>query len=52
MSATHEVLAAGTPVLGNGRWRPAWRGRLRGSDLTWVIAFVAPYAAVFFAFAV
>jgi multiple sugar transport system permease protein len=38
--------------LGNGRWRPAWRGHLHGSDLTWAIAFVVPYAAVFFAFAV
>jgi multiple sugar transport system permease protein len=50
MSATQQVLAAGRPVLGNGRWRPAWRGHLRGSDLTWPIAFVVPYAAVFFAY--
>src|SRR5262245_41338794 len=52
MSATQQVLAAGRPVLGNGRWRPAWRGHLQTSDLTWAIAFVVPYAAVFFAFAV
>src|SRR5215472_6588624 len=52
MSATQRVLAAGRPVLGNGRWRPAWRGHLQISDLTWAIAFVVPYAAVFFAFAV
>jgi multiple sugar transport system permease protein len=52
MSATQQVLVAGRPVLGNGRWPPAWRGHLRGSDLTWAIAFVVPYAAVFFAFAV
>src|SRR5262245_21919070 len=51
MSATQQVLAAGRPVLGNGRWRPAWRGHLQISDLTWAIAFVVPYAAVFFAFA-
>ena len=52
MSATQHVLAAERPVLGNGRWRPAWRGHLHGSDLTWAIAFIVPYAAVFFAFAV
>ena len=52
MSATQQVPAAGRPVLGNGRWRRAWRGHLHGSDLTWAIAFVVPYAAVFFAFAV
>ncbi len=52
MSAKQHVLAAGRPVLGNGRWRPAWRGHLQISDLTWAIAFVVPYAAVFFAFAV
>ncbi len=32
--------------------RPAWRGRLHGSELIWAIAFVVPYAAVFFAFVV
>jgi multiple sugar transport system permease protein len=52
MSATQQVLAAGRPVLGNGRWRPAWREHRHNSDLTWAIAFVVPYAAVFFAFAV
>jgi hypothetical protein len=52
MSTTQQVLAVGRPVLGNGRWRPAWRGHLHGSDLTLAIAFVVPYAAVFFAFAV
>ena len=52
MSAAQQVLAAERPVFGNGRWRPAWRGHLQISDLTWAIAFVVPYAAVFFAFAV
>jgi multiple sugar transport system permease protein len=52
MSGTQDVFAAGRPVLGNGRWRPVWHGHLRGSELTWAIAFIAPYAAVFFAFAV
>jgi len=52
MSPAQRVLAAGKPVLGNGEWRPAWRGQLHGSELTWAIAFVVPYAGVFFAFAV
>jgi multiple sugar transport system permease protein len=53
MAGPQKGFASATPsVLGNGRWRPAWRGHLHGSDLTWSIAFVVPYAAVFFAFAV
>jgi multiple sugar transport system permease protein len=51
MSGAQQVLAAGRPAVGSGR-RPAWRGRPRGSELVWAIAFVVPYAAVFFAFAV
>jgi multiple sugar transport system permease protein len=51
MGATQQVLAAGGPVARPGRRRPAWRGRLHGSEWTWAIAFVVPYAAVFLAFA-
>ena len=51
MSGT-RVFAAGRPGVGRGRWRPAWRGALRGSDVTWAIAFIAPYAAVFLGFVV
>src|SRR5436305_1141817 len=43
--------AAGLPALHRPR-RPSWRGNLHGSDFTWAIAFVVPYAAVFLAFAV
>jgi multiple sugar transport system permease protein len=60
MSGTQQVLAAGRPptgrleagrpAIGNGRGRP-WHGRLHRSDVTWAIAFVVPYAAVFLAFA-
>jgi multiple sugar transport system permease protein len=32
------------------RRRRAWRGGLQGSEYTWAIAFLIPYAAVFFAF--
>jgi multiple sugar transport system permease protein len=52
MSTTRQVLATGRPVVGNGRWRPIWRRRLHRTEITWAIAFVVPYAAVFFAFAV
>src|ERR1700751_5343463 len=30
--------------------RRIWRGGLQGSEFTWAIAFVVPYAAVFVAF--
>ena len=30
--------------------RRLWRGGLQGSEITWAIAFVIPYAAVFLAF--
>jgi multiple sugar transport system permease protein len=30
--------------------RRAWRGGLQGSEYTWAVAFLIPYAAVFFAF--
>jgi multiple sugar transport system permease protein len=30
--------------------RRVWRGRLQGSDYTWAVAFVIPYAVLFFAF--
>ena len=52
MSSTQQVLAAGPPVLVKGPRRPPGHRHLRGSDLTWAIAFVLPYAAVFFVFVV
>jgi multiple sugar transport system permease protein len=54
MSGTQQVLAAEEPSLGDGRWRPARarEGHLHGSELTWAIAFIVPYAGVFLAFAV
>jgi hypothetical protein len=50
MSST-QALAGGMPVPVNRR-RPPWRGRRRGSDFRWAVAFVLPYAAVFLAFVV
>jgi multiple sugar transport system permease protein len=52
MSSMQQVLTAGPPVSVKGPRRPPQRRRLHGSDLTWAIAFVLPYAAVFLVFAV
>jgi multiple sugar transport system permease protein len=51
MSSTKRVLAAG-PAAFNRPWRLPWHRHLHGSDFAWAIAFVMPYAAVFFAFVV
>jgi len=49
MSRTQQVLAAQS--RSRARFLP--RGpHLQGSDFTWAVAFLVPYAAVFFAFAV
>jgi multiple sugar transport system permease protein len=52
MSGMQQVLAAGGPVAGIRPPRPTRHSHLHGSDFAWAIAFVVPYAAVFFAFAV
>jgi len=49
---TQELLAVPSPLPANGSTRSPRRGRLRRADLTWGVAFVAPYAAVFLAFIV
>ena len=51
MSGARRISAAGLVALDRPQ-RPSGRRRLHGSDLTWAIAFIAPYAAVFVAFAV
>src|SRR5947208_8161062 len=51
MSSTQQVLAAG-PVALNRPRRPARHRHLHGSEFAWALAFVVPYAAVFFAFVV
>src|SRR3954463_11173442 len=48
MNGTDQRIAAG-PFL-SVRPRAFWPGHLHGSDLTWAIAFVLPYAAVFLGF--
>jgi multiple sugar transport system permease protein len=52
MSSTQQVLAAGPAISVKGPRRPLGHRRLRGSDFRWAIAFVLPYAAVFFAFVI
>ena len=52
MSSTRQVLSAGPRVSVKGPRRPPERRRMHGSDLAWAIAFVLPYAAVFFVFIV
>ena len=47
---TQQVLRAG-PAAVNPPRRPPRHHHLHGSDFIWAIAFVVPYAAVFFAFA-
>ena len=52
MSSMQQVLAAAPPVSVKGPRRPPGHRHLRGSDFRWAIAFVLPYAAVFFVFVV
>ena len=52
MSGAQQVLAAGPSVSVSGPGQPPGHRRLHGSDRILAIAFVAPYAAIFVAFAV
>ena len=52
MNGTEAVVAGRLPVAPKQSRRPPVQGRLRGSDFRWAIAFVLPYAAVFFGFVV
>jgi len=47
--STEQLLAVPSPLPAKGSAR-APRGPLRRADLTWGLAFIAPYAAVFLAF--
>jgi len=51
MSSTQQVLAVEHGALNRPR-RRRWHRHLHGSESAWAIAFVVPYAAVFFAFVV
>jgi multiple sugar transport system permease protein len=52
MSGSSGVLAVRGPVAPGQPRRPAWRGHLHGSDLSWSILFVIPYATLFVAFVI
>jgi multiple sugar transport system permease protein len=52
MSSTQQSLAFGRLIAESRSRRPPWRFSVQGSDTTWAIAFVVPYAAVFLAFVV
>ena len=52
MSSTQQALGFRQPVMASQSWRPPWHGRLQGSDVSWAIAFLVPYVAVFLAFVV
>ena len=52
MNGAPQALATEPSVSVNGRRQPPGHHRLHRSDVALVIAFVAPYAAIFFAFAV
>ena len=50
--STDQLVAARPPLSVKRPWRPPERGHPRRSDFRWGIAFIAPYAAVLFAFIV
>jgi len=52
VTSARQDLESGRIAAGTARRRPPGHRHLHGSDFTWAIAFVVPYAAVFFAFAV
>jgi multiple sugar transport system permease protein len=52
MSSTQQALGVGRPVGVSRPRRPPWHIRWRGSDSSWAIAFIVPYAAVFVAFVI
>lgn len=52
MSSTQPALAASDRISARKPGQSLGRRRLRGADLRWAIAFIAPYAAVFLAFIV
>jgi multiple sugar transport system permease protein len=47
--STQQLLAVSSPLPAKGAARSP-RGPLRRADLTWGLAFIAPYAAIFLAF--
>ena len=52
MNGTPAVLVARGPVAPRQPQLPVWSSHLHGSDLSWSIIFVIPYAALFAAFVI
>jgi multiple sugar transport system permease protein len=52
MNGGSGVLAVRGPVAPGQPRLPTWRGHLHGSDLSWSILFVTPYATLFVAFVI
>lgn len=52
MSGTQSLLVAGRSLSVIRSWRPLWFGDFRRVENVWAFAFIMPYAAVFFTFAV
>src|ERR1700735_1844353 len=52
MSGTQQVLGFGGSIGVSESRRPPRRFRLQGSDTSWAIAFLVPYAAVFALFVI
>ena len=50
--ASATVLEVRGPAPARRTWLRSLRGGLKGSEYTWALAFLVPYAAVFFAFVV
>jgi multiple sugar transport system permease protein len=48
--AARELTAPSLPLPRRRPRRRPWRGGLQGSEFTWAIAFVVPYAGIFVAF--
>lgn len=52
MSGAQQAMAMEPERLAAPAWRPPWFGGPRGSDVTWAIAFLVPYAVVLLVFVV
>lgn len=52
MSSLEQAFATGPTAIDRPPRPPRWHPHLHGSDLTWSIAFVLPYAVLFLAFVV
>jgi len=52
MSGTQQALGFVRLPARSRTWRPPWYGGVRGSEISWAVAFLVPYVAVFLGFVV